>query len=164
VVGAGSLGHLCARVLEHWGHRVTVFDQNRERLEYFYGSDISVSDDLAGLGNFEILVEVTGNPDALDSILHLSPAGARILLLGLPYAHRQYTFENIVAYDKMLIGSVGSAAKHFDLAIELLPQINTDVFMEKVLPLSRFKEAWEITKSGKHLKTILKIDQSPADE
>jgi hypothetical protein len=30
--------------------------------------------------------------------------------------------------------------------------------MEKVLPLSRFKEAWEITKSGKHLKIILKIE------
>jgi 2-desacetyl-2-hydroxyethyl bacteriochlorophyllide A dehydrogenase len=158
VVGAGSLGHLCARVLDQWGHRVTVFDQNRERLGYFSGSDIFVSDNLSGLGDFESLVEVTGNMDALDGILHQSPAGARILLLGLPYARRQFTFENIVAYDKMLVGSVGSAAKHFDLAIELLPQINTDVFMEKVLPLSRFKEAWEITKSGKHLKTILKIN------
>jgi 2-desacetyl-2-hydroxyethyl bacteriochlorophyllide A dehydrogenase len=164
VVGAGSLGHLCARVLEHWGHRVTVFDQNRERLELFSDSDIAVSDKLSGLGDFESLVEVTGNPDALDGILHQSPAGARILLLGLPYARRQFTFENIVAYDKMLVGSVGSAAKHFDLAIDLLPQINTDVFMEKLLPLSRFKEAWEISKSGKHLKTILKIDQSPVDE
>jgi hypothetical protein len=62
-------------------------------------------------------------------------------LLGLPYAHRQYTFENIVAYDKMLVGSVGSAGRHFELATELLPQINTDVFMEKVLPLTRFKDA-----------------------
>jgi hypothetical protein len=53
---------------------------------------------------------------------------------------------------------VGSAAKHFDLAIELLPQIKADVFMEKVLPLSRFKEAWEIAKKGRHLKTILKIN------
>jgi len=158
VVGAGSLGHLCARVLEHWGHRVTVFDQNRERLGYFNGSDISVSDNLSGLGDFESLVEVTGNPDALDSILHRSPAGARILLLGLPYARRQFTFENIVAYDKMLVGSVGSAAKHFDLAIELLPQINTDVFMEKVLPLSGFKEAWEIARNGEYLKIILKIN------
>ncbi|MGD9065957.1 MAG: alcohol dehydrogenase catalytic domain-containing protein [Desulfobacterales bacterium] len=158
VVGAGSLGHLCARVLEHWGHRVTVFDQNRDRLKYFSGSDISVSNNLSGLGDFESLVEVTGNPDALDGILHQSPAGSRILLLGLPYAHRRYTFENIVAYDKMLVGSVGSAAKHFDLAIELLPQINTDVFMEKVLPLSGFKEAWEIARTGKHLKIILKVN------
>jgi D-arabinose 1-dehydrogenase-like Zn-dependent alcohol dehydrogenase len=101
---------------------------------------------------------MTGNPDALDAILHQGPAGSRILLLGLPYAHRRYTFENIVAYDKMLVGSVGSAAKHFDLAIELLPQINTDVFMEKVLPLSGFKEAWEIARNGKHLKVILKIN------
>jgi 2-desacetyl-2-hydroxyethyl bacteriochlorophyllide A dehydrogenase len=158
VVGAGSLGHLCARVLDLWGHRVTVFDQNRKRLRYFNGCGIAVSDNLSGLGDFESLVEVTGNPDALDGILHQSPAGARILLLGLPYAHQQYTFENIVAYDKMLVGSVGSAAKHFDLAIELLPQIKTDVFMEKVLPLSRFKEAWEIAKNGKYLKIILKIN------
>ena len=158
VVGAGSLGHLCARVLDLWGHRVTVFDQNRKRLRYFNGCGIAVSDNLSGLGDFESLVEVTGNPDALDAILHQSPAGSRILLLGLPYAHRRYTFENIVAYDKMLVGSVGSAAKHFDLAIELLPQIKTDVFMEKVLPLSRFKEAWEIAKNGKYLKIILKIN------
>jgi D-arabinose 1-dehydrogenase-like Zn-dependent alcohol dehydrogenase len=157
-VGAGSLGHLCARVLELWGHHVTVFDHNRKRLEYFKGSDINVSGDLSGLGDFENLVEVTGNPDALDAILHQSPAGARILLLGLPYAHRQYTFENIVAYDKMLVGSVGSAAKHFDLAIELLPEIKAEVFLENILPLSEFKKAWADTKNGNHLKTILKIN------
>jgi len=81
---------------------VTVFDHNDKRLGYFHDSEISVSKDLTGLAEFENLVEVTGNPDALDAILHRSPAGARILLLGLPYAHRQYTFENIVAYDKML--------------------------------------------------------------
>ena len=104
---------------------------------------------------------VTGNPDALDAILHQSPAGARILLLGLPYAHRKYTFETIVAYDKMLVGSVGSAAKHFEMAIELLPRIETGVFMKKALPLSKFKEAWEITKSGKYLKTILKVNGNP---
>jgi 2-desacetyl-2-hydroxyethyl bacteriochlorophyllide A dehydrogenase len=164
VVGAGSLGHLCARILEFWGHRVTVFDQNRERLGYFKGPAISVSNFLSSLGDFENLVEVTGNPDALDAILQQSPAGARILLLGLPYAHREYTFENIVAYDKMLVGSVGSAAKHFDLAIELLPQIETGVFTQNVLPLSNFKEAWKMTKSGKYLKTILKINPNPSSQ
>jgi hypothetical protein len=30
--------------------------------------------------------------------------------------------------------------------------------MKKVLPLSRFKEAWEIAKNGKYLKIILKIN------
>ncbi len=93
----------------------------------------------------------------MDAILHESPAGARILLLGLPYAHRQYTFENIVAYDKMIVGSVGSAAKHFEMAIELLPQIDTRFFTEKILPISEYAQAWELTKSQKHLKVILEI-------
>jgi 2-desacetyl-2-hydroxyethyl bacteriochlorophyllide A dehydrogenase len=158
VVGAGSLGHLCARILQHWGHHVMVMDRNPDRLAYFKGSGIDVSDNLAGLGDFENLVEVTGNPEALDAILHESPAGARILLLGLPYAHGQYTFENIVAYDKMIVGSVGSAAKHFKMAIELLPQIDTTFFMKKILPISEYARAWELAKSQQYLKVILKID------
>ena len=157
VVGAGALGHLCARVLSHWGHDVTVFDRNRDRLNYFKDSNIHVSEDLSGLHAFENLLEVTGNPQALDAILHQSPAGARILLLGLPYAHQEYTFESIVAYDKMLVGSVGSAARHFKMAIDLLPQMATSAFLNKILPLSEFKTAWELTKSQKHLKVILKV-------
>lgn len=157
VVGAGSLGHLCARVLQLWGHQVLVMDRNPDRLDYFKGSGIEVSEKLSRLHDFENLVEVTGNPEALDAILHESPAGARILLLGLPYAHGQYTFENIVAYDKMIVGSVGSAAKHFEMAIELLPQINTKFFTGKVLPISEYAQAWELAKSQKHLKVILKI-------
>ena len=157
VVGAGALGHLCARVLAHWGHDVTVFDRNRTRLNYFSDSNIHVSQDLTRLQEFENLLEVTGNPQALDAILNQSPAGARILLLGLPYARQEYTFEGIVAYDKMLVGSVGSAARHFKMAIDFLPQIATSAFMEKVLPLSEFKTAWELTNSQKHLKVILKV-------
>lgn len=160
VVGAGALGHLCARVLAHWGHDVTVFDRNRTRLNYFNDSDIHVSQDLSELQAFENLLEVTGNPQALDAILNQSPAGARILLLGLPYARQEYTFEGIVAYDKMLVGSVGSAARHFKMAIDLLPQIATSAFTDKVLPLSEFKTAWELAKSQQHLKVILKIGQA----
>ena len=157
VVGAGSLGHLCARVLQLWGHRVMVIDRNPDRLGYLKRSGFEVSNNLSHLNDFENLVEVTGNPEALDAILHESPAGARILLLGLPYAHGQYTFENIVAYDKMIVGSVGSAAKHFEMAIELLPQIETGPFAEKILPFSKFAQAWELAKSQKHLKVILEI-------
>ena len=157
VVGAGSLGHLFAKVLELKGHQVTVFDRDRRRLEYFQGSGIEVSDNLSSIYEYDNLVEVTGNPEALDIILHESRTGAKILLLGLPYAHREYTFESIVAYDKMIIGSVGSAAKHFDMAIELLPQINTDLFTEKIMDLSEFRQAWDLVRSQKFLKVILKI-------
>jgi 2-desacetyl-2-hydroxyethyl bacteriochlorophyllide A dehydrogenase len=158
VVGAGPLGHLCAQVLAIWGHQVTVFDRNPQRLGYFSNSSIATSNDLDQLSTFDNIVEATGDPVALDNILHKSPAGATILLLGLPYAHRSFTFEGIVAYDKIVVGSVGSSAKHFELAIEMLPQIETGAFTEKVLPLSDFKEAWKLAKAGKYLKVILKLN------
>ncbi len=132
VVGAGALGHLCARVLALWGHAVTVFDRNHQRLELFNGSGIAVSEDLGLLGEYTDLVEATGNPEALETVIHTSPAGARILLLGLPYARREFSFESIVAYDKILVGSVGSA-------------------------LAEFKKAWEMAQTGSCLKTLLKV-------
>jgi 2-desacetyl-2-hydroxyethyl bacteriochlorophyllide A dehydrogenase len=158
VVGAGPIGHLCAQVLALWGHQVTVFDRNPRRLNYFKDSPIEVTDDLGRLGEFENLIEVTGDPEALDTMIHQSPAGATIMLLGLPYAHRKFTFESIVAYDKIVVGSVGSSAKHFKIAIGLLPQIKTEIFTDKILPLDDYAHAWELARSQKHLKIILKID------
>jgi 2-desacetyl-2-hydroxyethyl bacteriochlorophyllide A dehydrogenase len=155
VVGGGPLGHLCARVLAHWGHHVTVFDRNPNRLGYFAGSAIRTAQNLATLDRFDNIIEATGSPDALDDILRLSRAGTSILLLGLPYAHRNFTFESIVAYDKIIVGSVGSAAKHFRMAIKLLPQIDTRAFTEKIMPLADFKTAWRLAETQRHLKIIL---------
>ena len=157
VIGAGPLGNLCAQALAFKGHRVTVFDRNPVRRGYFAASKIDVSDDLTQLHGFEVLVEVTGDPDALDNILHESPTGATILLLGLPYAHRKFTFENIVAYDKTVVGSVGSTAKDFEEAISFLPELETSAFTEKILPLSDFEQAWGLARTGKHLKVMLKV-------
>jgi threonine dehydrogenase-like Zn-dependent dehydrogenase len=159
VVGAGPLGHLCARVLALEGHQVTVFDHDSERLKYFAGSDIETSNELARLEEFEHLVEATGNPDALDTLLLQSPAGATILLLGLPYGHRQFTFESIVAFDKIVVGSVGSEAKHFEKAIELLPRIKTAAFKEKLMPLHKFRRAWNLVQDHKYLKIIFEINK-----
>lgn len=159
IVGAGPLGNLCAQTMALRGYQVTVFDRNPRRLEYFSGLKISSSNDLTQLHEFEVLVEVTGDPDALDVILHQSPAGATILLLGLPYAHRPFTFEKIVAFDKTVVGSVGSSTKEFADAVTLLPQLKTIPFFEKVLPLSNFAHAWELSRSQKYLKVILDVSE-----
>lgn len=155
VVGVGPLGHFCARVLALRGHKVTAFDRNPLRRSYFEGSDIEVTDDRSRLAEFDVLLEVTGDPEALDAILHQSAAGATILLLGLPYARREFTFESIVAYDKTIVGSVGSSAQEFDEAIELLPQLDLTRFTQKVLPLDAYISAWEITKAKTYLKVLL---------
>ena len=159
VIGAGPLGHLCALVLAARGHHVTVFDRNPKRLKLFNHPGIDTAEDLNQLGSFDTLVEVTGDPDALNTILHESPAGASILLLGLPYAHRSFTFENIVTFDKVVVGSVGSAAEDFKEAIEILPQLDTGTFCEKVMPLEEYAHAWKLVRAQTYLKIMLQNNE-----
>lgn len=159
VVGAGSLGHLCARVLALKGHQVTVFDQDPLRRSYFQGSNVDVSDDIGRLGEFEVLVEVTGDPDVLDVILNESATGATILLLGLPYSYKAFTFERIVTHDKTVVGSVGSSSSEFQEALKILTELDLDHYLQCILPLEQYQEGWENFRQRKHLKVLLKVDQ-----
>lgn len=157
VLGAGTIGHLCARVLARHGHQVTVVDPRPNRTACFAGGEISVLPDLTGRREFDVAIEATGNPTALDRIMAESPAGSTLLLLGLPYDSRPFNFEQVVAFDKIVVGSVGSGPEDFDEAIRLLPNLDLDAFFQCVLPLERFRDAWDIARRGESLKVILEI-------
>jgi 2-desacetyl-2-hydroxyethyl bacteriochlorophyllide A dehydrogenase len=157
VVGGGPIGHLAARTLATRGHDVTVLDRNPARLELLRDHAISVGTGLDKLPGFEAIVEATGDPDALHKCLEESDAGATILLLGLPYAHREFSFESIVGFDKTVVGSVGSSGQDFDEAICTLPSLDMTAFGDAVVPLERYREAWELSQSRKHLKVLLEV-------
>ena len=157
VVGAGPLGHICAKVLRHQGRRVIAFDRSKERLAFLGGSDIRTSTDLADLAQCQVIIEVSGNPDALEETLRASPAGAAILLLGLPYDERPFAFESIAAYDKSVIGSVGSTAEDFAAAIRLLPDLDLQAHLTTTMPLAEFANAWKTSRRGDVLKVILEV-------
>ncbi len=159
VIGAGCIGHICAVELARRGYPVTVFDRNAARLDVFAGGTIAVSGDLDRLGEFNVIVEATGHPEVLDKALHLAPAGATLLLLGLPYARKEFSFEAIAAYDKTVVGSVGSTAEDFAEAIRLMPELDLAALMQCRLPLDRFAEAWELARSGTKLKIILDVEE-----
>ena len=156
VIGAGPIGNLCAQVLSSRGHKVTAFDRDQSRLELLK-ENIEVSNEIKNLNNFDLIVEAAGSVDALKSVLTQSRADSTILLLGFPYGDINYNFENIVGNEKFIVGSVGGASQDFKKALELLPQINTSHFTEKVLPLNEFLKAWELQRSLKYLKIILKV-------
>jgi 2-desacetyl-2-hydroxyethyl bacteriochlorophyllide A dehydrogenase len=158
VIGSGPLGHLCSKVLTYRGFRVTAYDQNISRRALFDGTDIEVADDLNKLVDFNFIVEITGDPEVLDKALHISPANATILLLGLPYGKRSFSFENIAAYDKTVVGSIGSSREDFLAAIELLPQLNLEPYFKSSMLLQDFQQAWDKYKSGDLFKIILDVD------
>ena len=135
VIGAGPIGRLCALVLAHRGHQVTLFDNDTQRLNNVE-SIIATSNSLTHLETFDALIEATGEQSVLKTVIEKSRTGATILLLGLPYGIEKFSFEQIVAYDKTIVGSVGSNAMDFEEALSLLPQLDTSGFIRTVLPLA----------------------------
>ncbi len=157
VLGAGPLGHICAKILVHRGHNVTVYDRNEKRLSLFGGTTIQTCLTLDGLEAFDTIIEITGDPDVLDTALHKSQANAVLLLLGLPYGERHFSFEEIAAYDKTVIGSVGSTAADFNSAIELLTALDLEEHLKVRLSLDEFAEGWQKFRDGEVLKVILDV-------
>ena len=161
VVGAGTIGHLAARVLAQRGHSVTVFDREAARLSSL--SDIAAtSNSLVGLERFDWIVEATGDQPVLNSLLQQSATGAALLLLGFPYGHQSFSFESIVAFDKSIVGSVGSSGADFEEALATLPLLNTSRFLDACYPLEEYQRAWNAVRSRAHLKVMLKIDATAA--
>lgn len=157
VVGAGTIGHLAARVLALRGHSVTVFDREGDRLSLLNGA-VSTSQSLQGLERFDWIIEATGQQAVLSELLQQSSTGSTLLLLGLPYSVQAFNFESIVAFDRSVVGSVGSSGADFDAALAILPMIDTAPFLKTSYPLHEFEKAWTVARSRAVLKVMLKAD------
>jgi threonine dehydrogenase-like Zn-dependent dehydrogenase len=157
VIGAGPLGHLVAKTLAHRGHTVTAIDRNPRRLELFESTAIATRLDVGDLTSIDVAVEVTGNPEVLDAAFRAAGAGTTFLLLGLPYGQTQFSFEAIAAYDKTVVGSIGSTRQDFTAALDLLPKLDLESYFRCALPLERFSDAWRISKEGDVLKVMLDV-------
>jgi len=161
VVGAGPIGHLAVRVLAQRGHNVTVYDRDATRLGLL--EDVARTESsLEDLARFDWLVEATGDQSVLETMLHGSGTGATLLLLGLPYARRSFSFESIVGFDRTVIGSVGSNGQDFEAALATLGALNTSAFLEATFPLGEYSRAWDVVRERKHLKVMLKVDSDVA--
>ncbi len=162
VIGAGTIGHLAARILELRGNRVTIFDRDPRRLEPFNGSSIGTSRDVDDLTRFQTVIEATGDQEALEDVLRKSAAGTTILLLGLPYARREFSFENIVGYDLAVVGSVGSGSEDFREALKVLPELDVPAFYGAVFPLADYELAWQAARERKSIKVMLEVSRPEA--
>jgi 2-desacetyl-2-hydroxyethyl bacteriochlorophyllide A dehydrogenase len=161
VVGAGPIGNLAAQTLALGGHDVAVYDRDQARLDLLPPAVTRRERELSDFGDFELVVEATGSTEALRSVLDGVGTGARVLLLGLPYGDLDIDFERLVAFDRSVVGSVGSGPEEFRRAIELLPKLSVDALTATTLPLERFEDAWRIQRERGALKVILEV--SPPD-
>lgn len=157
VIGAGTIGHLTARVLALRGHDVTVFDKAEVRLDLL--KDLARTErTITDLEGIDWLVEATGDRGALIQLLQQSSTGATALLVGLPYGPHSFNFETIVGFDKTVIGSVGSNGADFEEALATLPSLDVASFLQCSYPLEEYAQAWNAARSRAHLKVMLRVD------
>ena len=159
VIGAGTVGHLAARVLAARGHTVTVFDPDQRRLDALRGVG-KTSPRLESLDGFEWLVEASGQHTALTALMERAPGGATVLLLGLPYEGHRTDFEKVVTRDGAVIGSVGSNGRDFREALALLPKLDTAAFARARFPLGRYGEALAAARSRAELKIMFTAESA----
>ena len=84
-----------------------------------------------------------------------------MLLLGLPYAPHIFNFEQLVGFDKTVVGSVGSSREDIKEALATgLPRLDLGPLLQSSYPLEEFKSAWNELRSRSRLKVMLKVDAS----
>ena len=158
IVGSGPIGHLVARVLYHWGHKVTILDTNHNRLAFLDDINIKKKTKIEDYLKYSYLVECTGNADIAEKLIKKSAISSTVLLLGLPYNKKLIDLEDLVSSDKKIVGAVGSNSKNFKDAITIAPKLNLENFDQCVHAFKQWKHAWKDHKSKKHLKVKLKLD------
>ena len=157
VLGCGTIGNLCAQYMTLKGQAVTVFDRNAAKLSKMPDLHIQNYTTISGLDRFDYLIEATGKIEVLQQVLSESKTGAKILLLGLTYSAMNFNFENVVCFDKTIIGSVGSSRQDFLMAIKTYTQLDLSDLTKDVFPLNAYPEAWDQHKKGQVPKAIIEV-------
>ena len=158
VVGAGSLGNLCAQILKHRGVDVTVIDRDESRLRLLYKYDINTRREIGLMDGFDCLIDATGNEEVIPHLIEKSGPSAKILLLGLPYTRSvQVCFGSVPCYDKEIYGSIASEHRDWEEAIQLVlnRSINLDDHTATILPLKSYEVAWKAVQEREHFKILL---------
>ncbi len=155
VMGAGPIGNLAAQTLSEFGYQVTIFDVNSDRLSLLKGS-IETSREIKNLSKFDAIIEATGSKEILEQVIRESRNDATVMLLGFPYGAITYNFEDLVGFEKVFAGSVGGDREDFIKALQLLPKLDMEPFVQKVFSLEEFRQAWDLHLTSQHLKILLK--------
>ncbi|HLQ55904.1 MAG TPA: zinc-dependent alcohol dehydrogenase family protein [Streptosporangiaceae bacterium] len=163
VVGAGTMGLLLLQLLLHAGAGpVAVVDRVSERLEVArkLGAAQAVTDAGALDGaRFEIAVDATGVPDAIETAIGLLDRGGRMLVFGVSPAQAAIRVSPFLVYnDELSITGSMAILRSFGQAVDLLASAAVDPrpLLGEPLPLEQFGEAVDRVRAGQGIKWHLR--------
>jgi threonine 3-dehydrogenase len=170
VTGAGPIGIMAATVAKHVGARnVVITDLNEYRLELAQKLGIKhavnvkeknlkeVMDDLGMTEGFDIGLEMSGSPQAFNSMLDTLKAGAKVALLGILPNETQINWNHVVFKGLFLKGIYGREMYEtwYKMAAMLQSGLNIKPIITHHFPIEEYEKGFAEMISGKAGKVIL---------
>ena len=163
LMGAGTMGLLLLQLLVRAGAgRIAVVDRIASRLDVARklgaGQAVTSADELDG-ARFNVAVDATGVPAAIESAIGLLDRGGQLLVFGVASAEASVAISPFRVYnDELTI--VGSMAilRSFGKAVDLLASgaVDPGPLLGEPLPLERFGEAVGQVRAGHGIKWHIK--------
>ncbi len=170
VTGAGPIGCMATAIARHAGARhVVVTDVNPYRLELArtMGATLGIDPRDRDLGDvqreldmtegFDIGLEMSGNADALRSMIVNMAHGGRIAILGLPTS--EVTLDlNPIIFDMLTIKGIYGRQMYetwYQMTVMLQSGLDIRTVITHRFPYRDFEEAFAIARSGQSGKVIL---------
>lgn len=150
VMGDGKMGLLCAFALDHYTSDLTVLGRHAEKLDIAARQGIKTVNTaempLEALEKrfkwaFDVVVEATGNPDAIDQAVKLVAPEGTLVVKTTSHQLPKINLAEVVVNEITLVGSrcgdIAFAVKYLDKG-----WINAAPLVEAVYPFAEFKKAF----------------------
>lgn len=170
ITGAGPIGIMAVSILKHIGARhVVITDVNDHRLELarqmgatrainVMNQSISeVAAELGMLEGFDVGLEMSGNPSALNELFKAMNHGGKVALLGIPPKNTAIDWNQVIFKGLMIKGIYGR--EMFETWYKMIAMLQSGLSISPILthnfPVASFQEGFEIMASGQSGKVIL---------
>ncbi len=170
ITGAGPIGIMAAAICKHAGARyVVITDVNPYRLELAQKVGVTravnvskeklsdVVDELGMMEGFDVGLEMSGNPKALNDMIDVMFHGGNIALLGILPSSAAIDWEKVVFNGLTIRGIYGRKMFETWYKMQVMVQSGLDVtpVITHRFDYADYKEAFELMKSGNSGKVIL---------
>jgi threonine 3-dehydrogenase len=170
ITGAGPIGLMATAVVRHAGARhVVVTDINEHRLALAkrMGATVAVDErtrsltdiqqDLGMREGFDVGLEMSGNPDALRSMVDNMAHGGRMALLGIPTQDSSFDLNRLVFNMLTIKGIYGREMYETWYAMTVMVESGLDVtpVITHRFPAADFEQAFSAARDGRAGKVIL---------
>jgi threonine 3-dehydrogenase len=170
VTGAGPIGCMAVAVVRHAGARhVVATDLNPYRLDLArrMGATLAIDPRERDLGDvqrelgmtegFDVMLEMSGNADALRSGIRNMAHGGRIAILGIPTGAVELELDPVIFNMLTLKGIYGREMYEtwYQMSVLLDSGLDISQVITHRFPFSEFEEAFQVAASGESGKVLL---------